>query len=101
MPGYLSFLVFICFSLSAGDHAVIDLKNIRGFQPRQVTVRTKSRDLVSADSLPCLIPHATNGKVGLRTANAQLLNQNSRKCPSEIMVMYQWSTSMRPHLGRL
>ncbi|XP_037076766.1 LOW QUALITY PROTEIN: RIMS-binding protein 2-like [Pollicipes pollicipes] len=45
-----------------GDHALIDLQQITGFNPRQVTVRTKSRDLVSADSLPCPIPQRTNGK---------------------------------------
>ncbi|KAF0299606.1 RIMS-binding protein 2 [Amphibalanus amphitrite] len=60
-----------------GDHAVVDLKIIRGFQPRQVTVRTKSRDLVSADSVPCLIPHAANGRVpGASTLRSRSLDRD-------------------------
>nr|XP_027233664.1 peripheral-type benzodiazepine receptor-associated protein 1-like [Penaeus vannamei] len=39
-----------------GDHALIDLTKIPGFEPKQVTVRTKSRDSVSGDSVPSQIP---------------------------------------------
>ncbi|XP_043216673.1 peripheral-type benzodiazepine receptor-associated protein 1-like isoform X3 [Amphibalanus amphitrite] len=47
-----------------GDHALIELNSIAGFHPRQVTVRTKSRDLVSADSVPCPIPQRAQRKSG-------------------------------------
>ena len=40
----------------SGDHALIDLAKIHGFEPKQITVRTKSRDSVSADSVPTQIP---------------------------------------------
>ncbi|KAK7072818.1 Src y 3 domain protein [Halocaridina rubra] len=46
-----------------GDHALIDLTKIPGFEPKQVTVRTKSRDSVSGDSVPSQIPnHFTRGR---------------------------------------
>lgn len=35
---------------------MIDLTKIPGFEPKQVTVRTKSRDSVSGDSVPSQIP---------------------------------------------
>ncbi|CAG0913362.1 unnamed protein product [Notodromas monacha] len=38
------------------DHALIDLSKISGFMPRQVTVRTKSTDGQSGDSVPGVIP---------------------------------------------
>lgn len=41
---------------SAGDHALIDIGKLLGLNPRQVTVRTKSRDAQSADSAPTPIP---------------------------------------------
>ncbi|ROT62437.1 hypothetical protein C7M84_019723 [Penaeus vannamei] len=41
---------------TTGDHALIDLTKIPGFEPKQVTVRTKSRDSVSGDSVPSQIP---------------------------------------------
>ncbi|XP_047472285.1 RIMS-binding protein 2-like isoform X4 [Penaeus chinensis] len=46
-----------------GDHALIDLTKIPGFEPKQVTVRTKSRDSVSGDSVPSQIPsHFARGR---------------------------------------
>lgn len=40
----------------AGDHALIDINKVLGLNPKQVTVRTKSRDSQSADSVPTPIP---------------------------------------------
>ncbi|XP_017463669.1 PREDICTED: RIMS-binding protein 2-like, partial [Rhagoletis zephyria] len=39
-----------------GDHALIDIGKLGVFNPRAVTIRTKSRDAQSADSAPILIP---------------------------------------------
>lgn len=47
-------------SLFAGDHALIDITQLLSLNPRQVTVRTKSRDNQSTDSTPVLIPGAKN-----------------------------------------
>lgn len=44
----------------AGDHALIDITQLLSLNPRQVTVRTKSRDNQSTDSNPVLIPGAKN-----------------------------------------
>lgn len=43
-----------------GDHALIDITQLLSLNPRQVTVRTKSRDNQSTDSNPVLIPGAKN-----------------------------------------
>ncbi|XP_050441109.1 uncharacterized protein LOC126846058 isoform X4 [Adelges cooleyi] len=43
-----------------GDHALIDITQLLSLNPRQVTVRTKSRDNQSPDSVPVLIPGAKN-----------------------------------------
>ncbi|XP_035708554.1 uncharacterized protein LOC110850968 isoform X4 [Folsomia candida] len=40
----------------SGDHALLDLNRFQGMIPRQVTVRTKSRDILSSDSVPIPIP---------------------------------------------
>ena len=39
-----------------GDHALIDINKLLGLNPKQVTVRTKSRDSQSSDSIPTQIP---------------------------------------------
>lgn len=39
-----------------GDHALIDIGKLVGLNPRAVTVRTKSRDSQSTDSMPTAIP---------------------------------------------
>uniref|UniRef100_A0A8D8M6V8 RIMS-binding protein 2 n=1 Tax=Cacopsylla melanoneura TaxID=428564 RepID=A0A8D8M6V8_9HEMI len=39
-----------------GDHALIDINKLVGLNPRQVTVRTKSRDNQSLDSAPATVP---------------------------------------------
>lgn len=39
-----------------GDHALIDIGKLGTFNPRAVTIRTKSREAQSADSAPILIP---------------------------------------------
>lgn len=41
-----------------GDHALIDISKLLGLNPKHVTVRTKSRDSQSQDSLPTMIPHS-------------------------------------------
>ncbi|KAF6216072.1 hypothetical protein GE061_000410 [Apolygus lucorum] len=47
----------------SGDHALIDINKLLGLNPKQVTVRTKSRDNQSSDSLPTQIPpHILKGK---------------------------------------
>ncbi|XP_050524709.1 peripheral-type benzodiazepine receptor-associated protein 1 [Daktulosphaira vitifoliae] len=43
-----------------GDHALIDITQILSLNPRQVTVRTKSIDNQSPDSIPVPIPGAKN-----------------------------------------
>ncbi|XP_059484662.1 RIMS-binding protein 2 isoform X4 [Neocloeon triangulifer] len=46
-----------------GDHALIDIAKLVGLNPRQVTVRTKSRDAQSSDSCPTSIPpHVMRGQ---------------------------------------
>jgi RIMS-binding protein 2 len=39
-----------------GDHALIDITKLVGINPQAVTVRTKSRDAQSADSMATPIP---------------------------------------------
>ncbi|XP_073998892.1 RIMS-binding protein 2-like isoform X2 [Rhodnius prolixus] len=46
-----------------GKHALIDINKLLGLNPKQVTVRTKSKDNQSSDSLPTPIPmHMLKGK---------------------------------------
>ncbi|XP_050317259.1 RIMS-binding protein 2 isoform X10 [Bactrocera neohumeralis] len=49
-----------------GDHALIDIGKLGVFNPRAVTIRTKSRDAQSADSAPILIPNTVRSAVGRR-----------------------------------
>ncbi|XP_046385194.1 uncharacterized protein LOC124155432 isoform X2 [Ischnura elegans] len=47
-----------------GDHALIDINKLVGLNPKQVTVRTKSKDSQSSDSVPTPIPnHVLKGKM--------------------------------------
>ncbi|CAL1288969.1 unnamed protein product [Larinioides sclopetarius] len=39
-----------------GDHALLDMMNLAPLKKRAVTVKTKSGDNLSIDSMPCLIP---------------------------------------------
>ncbi len=39
-----------------GDHALLDMTSVIGLQAKQVTVRTKSRESQSGDSVPTPIP---------------------------------------------
>ncbi|GIY46656.1 RIMS-binding protein 2 [Caerostris darwini] len=39
-----------------GDHALLDMMNLAPLKKRTVTVKTKSGDNLSIDSMPCLIP---------------------------------------------
>ena len=59
--GYNTLFSILCLSnilmlIFAGDHALIDINKLLGLNPKQVTVRTKSRDSQSADSVPTPIP---------------------------------------------
>ncbi|XP_064550324.1 uncharacterized protein Rbp isoform X11 [Drosophila montana] len=52
-----------------GDHALIDIGKLGVFNPRAVTIRTKSRDSQSADSVPILIPNNVRNAVARRGPN--------------------------------
>lgn len=49
-----------------GDHALIDITKLVGINPQAVTVRTKSRDAQSADSMATPIPRKLIILVGSR-----------------------------------
>lgn len=49
-----------------GDHALIDISKLLGLNPKHVTVRTKSRDSQSADSVPTPIPISVLRGTGMR-----------------------------------
>lgn len=53
----------------SGDHALLDLNRFQGVIPRHVTVRTKSHDSLSSDSVPIAIPAQVIGKVQGRRHN--------------------------------
>jgi RIMS-binding protein 2 len=47
-----------------GDHALIDINKLIGLNPKHVTVRTKSRDAQSSDSVATAIPqHILRGRI--------------------------------------
>ncbi|CAL4059253.1 unnamed protein product [Meganyctiphanes norvegica] len=66
-----------------GDHALIDLTKIPGFEPKQVTVRTKSRESVSADSVPSQIPTFGRGRGRGKFHDDDLLQSDIDR-PSEL-----------------
>ena len=45
--------------LFPGDHALVDLACIGHFNPKAITVRSKSRDLLSTDSVSVPVPAAS------------------------------------------
>lgn len=49
-------MYYVLFSVVAGDHALIDISKIISMNPRQVTVRTKSKENQSCDSSATPIP---------------------------------------------
>ncbi|XP_063587934.1 microtubule-associated protein futsch-like isoform X3 [Penaeus indicus] len=68
-----------------GDHALIDLTKIPGFEPKQVTVRTKSRDSVSGDSVPSQIPsHFARGRGRGKLEEDEALLHSDMDRPSEL-----------------
>ena len=46
----------LIMSLCSGDHALVDLACIGHFNPKNITVRSKSRDLLSTDSVCVPVP---------------------------------------------
>ena len=46
-------------ALCPGDHALVDLACIGHFNPKNITVRSKSRDLLSTDSVSVAVPAAS------------------------------------------
>lgn len=44
------------FIPTLGDHALLDLTKLAPLKKRTVTVKTKSGDNLSIDSMPCIIP---------------------------------------------
>lgn len=65
----------------AGDHALLDMSSMIGLQAKQVTVRTKSRESQSGDSVPTPIPvDLLKGRVHanatVRVSLALLLHSN-------------------------
>jgi hypothetical protein len=66
-----------------GDHALIDITKLVGINPQVVTVRTKSRDAQSADSMATPIPRKYRATIS-RSSSAQLLLQTciQTRCPS-------------------
>lgn len=68
--------------LFSGDHALIDINKLLSLNPKQVTVRTKSRDNQSSDSVPTPIPanilkgKQHSNKVEVNSLNYLLLQQD-------------------------
>ncbi|EEB13454.1 hypothetical protein Phum_PHUM240780 [Pediculus humanus corporis] len=55
-----------------GDHALIDINKLIGLNPKQVTVRTKSREAQSLDSPATIIPqHMLRGKLTTKDGEKQ------------------------------
>ncbi|XP_042864732.1 uncharacterized protein LOC122248652 isoform X5 [Penaeus japonicus] len=68
-----------------GDYALIDLTKIPGFEPKQVTVRTKSRDSVSGDSVPTQIPgHLARGRGRGKQEEEEAMLHSDMERPSEL-----------------
>ncbi|XP_065333929.1 RIMS-binding protein 2 isoform X16 [Cloeon dipterum] len=67
-----------------GDHALIDIVKLVGLNPKQVTVRTKSRDAQSSDSCPTSIPpHVLRGQArGNQKVSFSELNSSRKLTPA-------------------
>ncbi|XP_051862419.1 uncharacterized protein LOC117573526 isoform X14 [Drosophila albomicans] len=77
-----------------GDHALIDIGKLGVFNPRAVTIRTKSRDSQSADSAPILIPNQVRNAVARRGPNQmgmgpQLPQQGLHGMPNQLQQQQQ------------
>lgn len=60
-----------------GDHALLDITSIMGLAAKQVTVRTKTRESQSGDSVPTPVPvdlirNPARSRVSHRTTNLSL-----------------------------
>lgn len=69
-----------------GDHALIDITKLVGINPQAVTVRTKSRDAQSADSMATPIPskrtfyvHRFMNKLSFSNAHLKKMFPNLKK----------------------
>uniref|UniRef100_A0A1A9VBB6 RIMS-binding protein 2 n=1 Tax=Glossina austeni TaxID=7395 RepID=A0A1A9VBB6_GLOAU len=79
-----------------GDHALIDIGKLGTFNPRAVTIRTKSRDSQSADSAPILIPNAVRSAVGRRGPTQMGMGQQMPQGPHGPMGMP--GQQQQPHM---
>ena len=59
--------------LYSGDHALVDLACIGHFNPKNITVRSKSRDLLSTDSVSVTVPTSSR-----RRTKPDIGNRSSR-----------------------
>lgn len=91
-----------------GDHALIDIGKLGVFNPRAVTIRTKSRDSQSADSAPILIPseceHILLGSsMAKSTINAipPLQIPCATPSPAGDQIRWAWDPSCRSRVCRV
>lgn len=91
-----------------GDHALIDIGKLGVFNPRAVTIRTKSRDSQSADSAPILIPseceHILLGSsMAKSTINAipPLQIPCAMPSPAGDQIRWAWDPSCRSRVCRV
>ena len=73
--------VRIFFFFSSGDHALIDLGCIGHFNPKVVTVRSKSRDVLSVDSTPVSL-HSKQHKKMIKQVSSNLQSTSDNWAPS-------------------
>ncbi|XP_049767950.1 RIMS-binding protein 2-like [Schistocerca cancellata] len=77
-----------------GDHALIDVNKLLGLNPKQVTVRTKSRDSQSTDSVPTPIPSsALKGKTAKESAALE-----SAKADRDRRQRERYGSAVPPHM---
>ncbi|XP_049839036.1 RIMS-binding protein 2-like isoform X8 [Schistocerca gregaria] len=77
-----------------GDHALIDVNKLLGLNPKQVTVRTKSRDSQSTDSVPTPIPSsALKGKTAKESAAL-----DSAKADRDRRQRERYGSAVPPHM---
>ncbi|CAG2060744.1 unnamed protein product, partial [Timema podura] len=76
------------------DHALIDINKLLGLNPKQVTVRTKSRDSQSSDSVPTPIPSAAlKAKMTKDGMDGLKLDRDRDRRPRE-----RYGSAVPPHM---